>query len=322
MELIRGSHNLLPWHHGCVATIGNFDGVHRGHHAVISRLHEQARARGLPATVVTFEPHPLEYFVPERAPPRITGLRDKLNALAECGVDRVLCLRFGPAIANMPAEAFIDELLVRRLGIEFLMVGDDFRFGHRRRGDFEMLRQAGPERGFEVERMPTVADGESRISSTRLREALAVGDLASAEHLLGRPYRISGRVSRGDAIGRELGWRTANIRFRRVRPAVHGVFAVTVEGLGPSRRGVASVGTRPTVNGRATLLETHLFDFDADIYGTHISVTFRAFLRGEERFESMEALREQIAADAADARAWFQRNHRAQPTTNDRRKTS
>ncbi|WP_018717321.1 bifunctional riboflavin kinase/FAD synthetase [Arhodomonas aquaeolei] len=322
MELIRGSHNLVHRHHGCVATIGNFDGVHRGHHAVIARLRERADALGLPATVVTFEPHPLEFFVPERAPPRITGLRDKLAALHGCGIDRVVCLRFGRGLADMPAEAFIDDLLVRRLGVRFLMVGDDFRFGHGRRGGFEMLRTAGETNGFEVERMPTVVDGGSRVSSTRVREALGSGDLATAGRLLGRAYTISGRVARGDAIGRELGWRTANIRFRRSPPPVHGIFAVTLDGLGRRQEGVASVGTRPTVNGRATLLETHLFDFDGDIYGAHVAVTFRAFLRGEERFDTMEALREQIARDADAARAWFAGQPDNPSSTQDRRTTS
>lgn len=322
MELIRGSHNLRAQHRGCVATIGNFDGVHRGHHAVIERVRERAGALELPAMVITFEPHPLEYFAPEHAHRRISGLRDKVDALAACGVDRVLCLRFGRQLADMPAESFVDSLLAERLGVRFLMVGDDFRFGRGRRGDFTLLQRAGERHGFKVARMPTVvADGE-RVSSTRVRAALAAGELDVAEALLGRPYAISGRVARGDAIGRELGWRTANLRFRRTPPPVHGIFAVTVEGLGGERQGVASVGTRPTINGRATLLETHLFDFDEDIYGAHIRVTFRAFLRGEERFDSMDALRAQIGRDADAARQWFARNDPDKPTTGDRRKTS
>jgi riboflavin kinase/FMN adenylyltransferase len=306
MELIRGWHNLRPQHRGCVATIGNFDGVHRGHQAVLTTLRQEARDRGLPSTVIIFEPQPLEYFQPQAAPARLTELRSKLQALDAAGVDRVLCLQFGRRLAQMPAEAFIDELLVERLGVRFLMVGDDFRFGNGRRGDYAMLQAAGTEHGFAAARMPTLLEGDARISSTRLRQALADGDLAAAEQLLGRRYSICGRIVRGQALGRNLGYPTANIAFQRPPPPLHGIFVVQVGGLGERPwPGVASLGTRPTVNGTRTLLEVHLFDYSGDLYGRHLEVEFLQRLRGEERFDSLDALREQMDRDAAAARAYF-----------------
>ena len=306
MELIRGWHNLRAHHHGCVATIGNFDGVHRGHRAVLARLEQEGRSRRLPVTVVIFEPQPLEYFQPQSAPARLNELRDKLNALAGTGIDRALCLRFGPRLAQMSAEAFINELLVARLGVRFLMVGDDFRFGHGRRGDFAMLQAAGERHGFTVARMPTVAAGGERVSSTRIRQALAAGDLDLAARLLGRPYGICGRVIRGQALGRNLGYPTANIAFRH-RPPLQGIFVVQarLDGEERFRPAVASLGTRPTVNGTRVLLEVHLFDFSGDLYGKRLEVQFLRFLRGEERFDSLDALRRQMDRDAAAARAYF-----------------
>lgn len=306
MELIRGWHNLRARHRGCVATIGNFDGVHRGHQAVLSTLRQEAQALGLPSMVIIFEPQPLEYFQPQAAPPRLTQLRSKLRALEAAGVDRVLCLQFGRRLAQMPAETFIDDLLVARLGVRFLMVGDDFRFGHGRRGDYAMLQAAGAEHGFRTVRMPTVHEDSERVSSTRLRKALAEGDLAAAENLLGRRYSICGRIVRGQALGRNLGYPTANIAFQRPPPPLHGVFVVQVTGLREQPwPGVASLGTRPTVNGTRTLLEVHLFDFKGDLYGRHLEVEFLQRLRGEERFDSLEALRVQMDQDAAAARAYF-----------------
>ena len=305
MELIRGSHNLRARHGECAATIGNFDGVHRGHWEVLQRLRAAAAARGLPAVVVTFEPHPREYFAPDAAPARITGLRDKLRALAQAGVERVLCLEFGPRLAAMEADEFVREILVTRLGVRFLMVGDDFRFGRRRRGDYHLLTRAAAQYGFELTRMPTVALDSARVSSTRVRAALEAGDLNLAAHLLGRPYRISGRVAHGDRLGRRLGWPTANIRFHRARPALEGIFTVSVRGLDGSQPGVASVGTRPSIDGRRMLLEVHLLDFRGDIYGRHIEVEFLRRLRDQIRFSSLEALSEQIARDVAVAREYF-----------------
>jgi len=319
MELVRGGHNIRPGHRPCVATIGNFDGVHRGHQAVLAALREAAGRYRLPATVITFEPHPREYFAPDSAPGRITRLRDKLQLLEAAGAERVICLAFGRRLASQSAEAFIDELLVDALGVRYLMVGDDFRFGQGRRGDFGMLAAAAEAHGYELERMPTVGEGGERVSSTRVRAALADGDLAAAERLLGRRYRVSGRVARGEALGRELGWPTANLRFGRRPPPMRGIYTVTVHGLGAPRPGVASLGTRPTVNGRETLLETHLLDFAGDLYGRHIAVEFLAHQRDEARFDDLDALREQIARDAEVARDWFRRH--GVPDDNDRRMT-
>ncbi|AUB78822.1 bifunctional riboflavin kinase/FAD synthetase [Spiribacter aquaticus] len=305
MELIRGAHNLEQRHRPCVATIGTFDGIHRGHQAVIEALHAAGRRLQRPATVILFEPQPREFFTPDRAPGRITRLRDKLRILESLGVERTLCLRFDHRLAREPAEDFMRRLLIDALDVRFLMVGDDFRFGHRRRGDFSMLRSAAQAFGFELERMPTVHDGDSRVSSTRVREALEAGDLATAERLLGHRLRITGRVAHGEALGRELGWPTANIRFGPHPPPMRGIFNVRVHGLGEPRPGVASLGTRPTVNGVETLLETYLLDFSGDLYGRPIEVEFLTRQRGEERFDGLDALKEQIAADVAAARTWF-----------------
>ncbi len=305
MELIRGWHNLRPRHRGCVATIGNFDGVHRGHRAVLARLAQVGQELGLPATLLTFEPHPLEFLRPEAAPPRLTSLRNKLMALRDTGLARVLCLRFDRAFAALEPEEFVQRLLVERLGVRFLLVGDDFRFGRGRRGDFAMLQEAGKANGFAVEQMGTVlVDGE-RVSSTRVRQALLRGDLEQAERLLGRPYSICGRVIRGDRIGRTLGFPTANISLERTRPALSGIFVVQVRDGDQLRPGVASVGTRPSVGGTRLLLEVHLLDFHGDLYGRHLQVEFLKRLRGEEYFDSLEALTAQIARDADAARDYF-----------------
>ncbi|MEX0731476.1 MAG: bifunctional riboflavin kinase/FAD synthetase [Aquisalimonadaceae bacterium] len=305
MELIRGIHNLRAKHRGCVATIGNFDGVHRGHQAMLQRLGGEARALGVPITAISFEPDPREYFAPVHAPARLTSLRDKVRRLEACGVDYFLCLPFGAALASMDPEVFIHRILVDGLAIRHLAVGDDFRFGHRRVGDYAALEAAGPRYGFSVSRTDTVREGGERVSSTRIRDALERADLAGAERLLGGPYSISGRVIRGERIGRKLGFPTANIGFRQ-RPALDGIFVVEVriEG-GALLPAVASVGTRPTVNGIDPVLEVHLLDFAASLYGKHLEVIFRRFLRGQVRYEGLEPLREQIARDVSDAHAWF-----------------
>lgn len=305
MELIRGLHNLHPRHRGCVATIGNFDGVHRGHQAMLERLREDAASLELPVTVISFEPDPREYFAPDHAPARLTPLRDKVRHLQDCGIDRFLCLPFNAALAGMDPEEFIQRILLDGLAIRHLAVGDDFRFGRARAGDFTTLVAAGARHGFTVSRTDTVRDAGERISSTRIREALARSDLREAECLLGRPYSLCGRVIHGDHIGRELGFPTANIGFRR-RPALEGIFAVDVRiEDGPERAGVASVGTRPTVDGTRPVLEVYLLDFSGRLYGQHLEVVFRHYLRGQARFGSLEALRVQIAQDVVDARAWF-----------------
>ncbi len=305
MELIRGLHNLRPRHRGCVATIGNFDGLHLGHQAMLRRLRAQADALDLPATVISFEPLPRELFAPDQAPPRLSSLRDKVYMLRTAGVDRFLCLRFNRQLAGMEPEAFIRDLLLDGLGVRYLLVGDDFRFGRERRGDHTMLRQAAGEHGFSLDDTPTVSLGDRRVSSTWVREALAAGDLPLAERLLGRCYSLSGRVVNGDRIGRELGFPTANLAMRR-RPPMDGVVVaeVAVEG-GPWLPAVGSVGTRPTVNGRRPVCEVHLLDWSGDLYGRHLEVRFRHWLRGQEHYPDLEQLKRQIALDADAARNWF-----------------
>ncbi len=304
MQLVRGLHNLRPVHRGCVATIGNFDGVHLGHQAVFRRLCAIGREFGRPATVVTFEPQPMEYFVPEAAPARLTRFREKVAAIRRTGVDRLLVLEFGPRLAAMSAEAFVEELLVGRLGVEHLFVGDDFRFGQGRRGDAALLREAGLRHGFGVDSLDTVAHAEARISSSRIRAALSEGDFVSAAACLGRPYAICGRVVHGDKRGRGIGFPTANVDLHRRVSPVRGVFAVRVGGIDAAALpGVANVGTRPTVDGGARdRLEVHLFDFARDVYGAHVEVEFVRKIREERRFPSFEELRRQIGQDAAEAR--------------------
>ena len=304
MELIRGQHNLRPRHHGCVATIGNFDGVHLGHQAILRQLAEQGCALDLPLTVITFEPQPQEFFAPEAPPARLMRLREKLLALRQYGAEQVLCLEFDHRLAVVPARTFIDQVLVNKLGVRYLIVGDDFRFGHGREGDFELLRQVGRERGFQVANTHSYIYQGQRVSSTRIREALARGELELAESLLGHPYSICGRVAHGDKRGRTLGFPTANIHLHRRSTPLAGVYAVRMHGVrSEAVAGVANLGRRPTVNGLRVQLEVHLFDFQQDIYGRHVQVEFLAFLRPEQRFDSLDALQRQIQADSARARA-------------------
>jgi riboflavin kinase/FMN adenylyltransferase len=306
MRLIRGLHNLHPDHHGSAVTIGNFDGLHRGHQAVIQQLHHYAAAHGLMTTVMTFEPTPQEYFAPETAPPRLQRLRDKLALLESLGVDQTLCVRFNRALAELGAEEFVDRILVQGLDVRFLVVGDDFRFGKGRKGDFAFLQEAGRRAGFKVASTQTFFHGDDRVSSTRIREALAAGDMQAAQGLLGRSFRICGRVGAGQQRGRTIGFHTANIRLHRLASPVRGVFAVRVFGLGDDvYNGVANVGTRPTVDGSYAVLEVHLFDFDRDIYGRYLDVEFCRKLRDEKKFESFDLLRRQIEQDADEARRYF-----------------
>jgi len=306
MELIRGLHNLRPKHRGCVATIGNFDGVHLGHQAVLGQLAEQAEAHCLPTQVITFEPQPQEYFAPKQVPARLTRLREKLLALRRYSVDRVLCIPFDQRLASMSAEQFIEQILIEGLGLRYLVVGDDFRFGQGRQGDFEMLKRAGERHGFPVVSMHTFGIDSERVSSTRVREALGVGDLATAEKLLGRPYRMCGRVAHGDKRGRTIGFPTANLHLHRKASPIDGVFAVEVFGIeGEPVHGVANVGSRPTVDGTRSLLEIHLFDFAQDIYGQYLRVDFLHRIRPEQRFESFDLLRQQIDIDVEHARRFF-----------------
>lgn len=291
-----------------VLTIGNFDGAHLGHQALLALLTGKARELGLPAVVLTFEPHPREYFSPADAPARLASLREKLLLLDAAGVDRSYICRFDARLAAQTAERFIEDTLVRGLRVRHLFIGDDFRFGARRQGTFDMLRAAGERHGFGVESMPTlVLDGE-RVSSSAVRSALAEADLDHAARLLGRPYSIAGRVSHGDKLGRQLGFPTANIQMKHRRPALTGVYAVSVEGLAERRiAGVANVGVRPTATSRGRArLEVHLFDWTQNCYGAHIRVHFLHKLREEHKFESLDALRAQIARDAQAAREWFE----------------
>lgn len=290
-----------------VLTIGNFDGVHLGHRAMLQRLSEQAKRFGLPATVLTFEPHPREFFAPDTAPARLSSLREKLVLLGEGGVDRAHVCRFNARLAALSADEFIERFLVRGMSVRHLIVGDDFRFGRGRGGDFSLLQEAGARCRFGVEAMSTVTVGDERVSSSAVRERLEAGELEGAARLLGRPYCIAGPVVHGEKLGRRLGFPTANVRLKRRRVALSGIFAVTVEGAGCSERpGVASLGVRPTINSLGIpTLEVHLFELDADLYRAHLTVSFLHKLRDEEKYDSIDLLRAQIARDVEAAKAYF-----------------
>ncbi|RTR01462.1 bifunctional riboflavin kinase/FAD synthetase [Halomonas nitroreducens] len=306
MQVIRGLHNLRDEHRGCVATIGNFDGVHRGHQAILDQLRERARRLSLPVTVVVFEPQPREFFAGDQAPPRLTRLRDKVELLAELGADRVLCLPFNDALRGLTAREFIDLVLVRGLGVRHLVVGDDFRFGCDRRGDFPLLEAVGAEQGFGVEHTRTFLLDDERVSSSRVRTLLASGNFAQAARMLGRPYRLGGRVVRDRQLGRTIGVPTANLPQPIRSLALQGVYAVTAElPDGHHAEGVANIGWRPTVGSHRPVLEVHLFDFDGDLYGQRLSVLPCAKLRGEVKFESLDELKAQIRTDQARARRFF-----------------
>ena len=319
MRVFRGTHHpgIAP---ACALTIGNFDGVHRGHQAMLALLRSEAQHRGLPSCVMTFEPHPRDYFAalagkPELAPARIATLRDKLSELERCGVDQAVVLRFDKAFAAQSPQAFITDVLMRGLGTRYVLVGDDFRFGAKRAGDYTMLDAAGQDAGFDVARMNSYEVRGLRVSSSAVREALAAGDMAAAATLLGRPYSISGHVMHGRKLGRELGFRTLNLRFNHPRPAAAGIFVVRVHGLlAAPLAGVASLGVRPTVeNAGRVLLETYCLDWPAALgldagYGRCIRVELLHKLHYERHYDSMAALREGIARDSADAHAWFAAN--------------
>jgi len=290
-----------------VLTIGNFDGVHRGHAVLLERMVEVARERGLSPAVLTFEPHPREFFAPSAAPARLTILREKLELLAACGVETTMICRFNAALAALSAEDFIRRILLDALSMRHLIVGDDFRFGHRRAGDFALLAASGERLGFAVEAMREVLVDRERASSSAVRDALALGDMERAARLLGRPYLIDGKVVHGDKLGRQLGFNTANIYIRHNPLPMTGVFAVEVDGAGEHPwPGVANLGIRPTVGGVRPLLEVHLFNFDRVIYGTHLSVRFVHKLREEQKFPDFDALKAQIARDAQAARRFFE----------------
>lgn len=306
MQLVRGLHNLLPLSQGCVATIGNFDGVHRGHQAILARLRERAIELGVPSCVVIFEPQPREFFGPDTAPARLTRLREKLELLAGQGVDLVLCLAFNRRLRELSAAEFVRQVLVDGLGVKHLEVGDDFRFGCDRSGDFAFLVQAGEQQGFSVEAALTVELDADRVSSTRVRQALQAGELELAERLLGRPFALTGRVLHGQKLARQLGTPTANVQLKRRQPPLRGVFLVSALVDGRRYRGVANIGQRPTVAGDGRPhLEVHLLDFAGDLYGRRLTVIFHHKLRDEQRFASLEALKVAIDADVAAARAYW-----------------
>ncbi len=290
-----------------VLTIGNFDGVHLGHRALLARLKETAAREKLLSTVLTFEPHPREFFAPESAPARLSTLREKLELIADEGVALAYVCHFNARFAALSAEEFIERILVDSLRVKHLTIGDDFCFGAGRRGNFAMLRQAGEHHGFQVEAMDSVTLEGERASSSAVRAALAAGDMDHAARLLGRTYSIDGRVVHGDKMGRHLGFATANIRIKHVKPPLMGVFAVEVHGLtGGPHKGVANLGIRPSVNkAPRPILEVHLFDFSTDIYGAHLNVRFLNKLRNEVHFPNFEALKAQIANDVETARNFF-----------------
>lgn len=335
MQIFRGLHHpgIAP---ACAVTIGNFDGVHRGHQAMLALLNNEARHRGVPSCVLTFEPHPRDFFAglhrkPELAPARIATLRDKLSELAACGVDQCVILKFDARLAALAPEAFIEDVLVQGLGARYVLVGDDFRYGARRAGDYAMLDSAGSRRGFDVARMNSYEVHGLRVSSSAVREALSRGDLAGAAALLGRPYAISGHVVHGRKLGRDLGFKTLNLRFAHWKPAASGIFAVQVHGLADHPlEGVANLGVRPSldprdVNGGRVLLETHCLEWPAHLgeeggYGKIIQVDLLHKLHDELRYDSLDALTAGIARDCDAARAFFASTHAEtrRQTTRDR----
>ncbi|NWN92640.1 bifunctional riboflavin kinase/FAD synthetase [Marinobacter adhaerens] len=317
MRLIRSLTNLKklsgrgdsPLASGCVATIGNFDGVHLGHQTIIEQVKSKAAALNLPSVVMIFEPQPREFFQGMEAPPRLFGFRQKLEALRAAGVDIVLCLRFDAAFRSYSGMGFINDVLIDGLAVRHLVVGDDFRFGCDRAGDFRLLEEVGKTAGYSVENTRTVTVAGERVSSTRIRNLLLDNELQKAEALLGKPYCIRGKVVYGRQLGRQIGAPTANVLLRQM-PALRGVYVVGVTlADGTIKHGVANIGLRPTVDGRQPALEVHLFDFTGTLYGQRIDVVFRHGLRDEEKFESIDALKAQIARDFDAAKAWLAQHH-------------
>ncbi len=306
LKLIHGIYNLQENFPRCVATIGNFDGVHIGHQQLIEQLRQKGQEMGLPTLLITFEPQPNEYFSHNKIPPRLMRLREKMMALQLLGVDYVLCLRFDQMLAQLSPEDFVHTLLVDKLKIAYVLVGDDFHFGHNRTGDITLLKQMGQRLDFVAEPMDTYFVGGERVSSSRVRKALEGGDLGQVELLLRRPYGIAGKIAHGDKRGRMIGFPTANVFLHRKAVSLSGIYVVITHGILPYPiKGVAYIGNRPTVGGGRSLLEVHLFDFNQEIYGRHIYVEFLHKLRGDQRFESMELMQQQILIDAEQAKSYF-----------------
>jgi riboflavin kinase / FMN adenylyltransferase len=308
MRLIRGPSQFLePFLKGCVLTIGNFDGLHLGHRSVINKLADRGRTLQLPVVAMVFEPQPLEYFLGENAPSRLMRLREKVIQFSKLPVDHLVIMRFNRQFANYDAEQFINEVLVKQLNVKHLVIGDDFHFGKARRGNFAMLKEMGKQLGFNVEDTGSFQQSGLRISSTLIRDALETGDLAKAESMLGHSFSVCGRVAHGDKRGRTIGFPTANIKMFRKNTPINGVFAVTMTGIdGQEIEGIANVGTRPTVDGASkVVLETHLFNFDKEIYGRYVEIHFKQKIRDEIRFESLDKLKSQIAKDITETKRIF-----------------
>ncbi len=303
MEFIRGRVNLQRQRKSCVATIGNFDGVHLGHQAVLEQLKKSAKKSGLLSTVVIFEPQPIEYFSPDKAPSRLTRLREKLQLFSQYDIDRAVCLRFDEKMANLSASDFVSEILLDALAVKQLIIGDDFRFAKNREGDYQYLLGAAEKNGFEVNMTNSFTSNSERVSSTLIRQALASGDMDKATRLLGRPYRISGRVVHGDKRGHKLGFATANIELHRYLSPVVGIFSGRVYGIEDiPLDAVIYVGSRPVYKGEHDILEIHILDFDDDLYGRHLQVELLEKLRGDEHFNSEQELVAQIKIDIGNAK--------------------
>lgn len=307
MRLIKGLPNRPLYKNGCVLTIGNFDGVHLGHRAVIEKLANKANELELPVVIMLFEPQPLEFFLREKAPPRLTRLREKICRLAQLPVADLLIVRFNKKLADYDADKFIAEVLIDKLNVKYLVIGDDFRFGKDRRGDFALLQSKGKDFGFIVEDTGTFQRDRQRVSSSLIRATLADGDLTKASGLLGYPYTMCGRVVHGDKLGRQLGFPTANIALKRKKSPVSGVFAVTVSGIDKTDlAGVANVGVRPTIDGsNKMVLEVHLFNFNREIYNRQLAVQFKHKIRAERQFQSIDELKAQIQDDITKAKQYF-----------------
>lgn len=302
MQLVRGLHNISSEDHGCVLTIGNFDGVHLGHQQVLNALVEQAKMLNTVAAVMIFEPQPQEFFAAGNSPARLTRFRDKYNLLKLLGVERLICINFNADFAEQSAEYFIEHFLVAKLGVKHLIVGDDFCFGKNRRGNFQMLQQFGQQHGFSVSDTASYKMADCRISSTEIRKRLEQDELGLVEQMLGRPYSLIGRVVHGEKNGRKFGFPTANVLLKRLVSPVAGVYAVKVKLVNTEYFGVANIGCRPTLNGVRQQLEVHIFDFDDDIYGHQIEVVLLKKIRQEQKFSSISALTEQINKDSKQAR--------------------
>ncbi|MBT4196162.1 MAG: bifunctional riboflavin kinase/FAD synthetase [Gammaproteobacteria bacterium] len=309
MKLIRGLHNLNQPLPGCVATIGNFDGLHLGHQHVINQLKAVAEIKNLPSVVIVFEPQPVEYFAPEKAPRRLARFRDKINHISDMGIDIMVCLQFNKELAQLTAAQFVEKILIDRLNLKHLVIGDDFRFGKERCGDFKFLQHSGQKLGFEVENSHTLLIDDQRVSSTRIRQCLANNDMLQARQLLGHPYTLSGRVAHGKKLGRELGFPTINLKMGKRPIAVNGIFAVLVKGIdNRTLRGVASIGTRPTVNGVGTILEVYILNFSEQVYGYCVDVEILHKIRNEEKFDSLDTLVDKINQDIDEAHTYFEHN--------------